>query len=125
MSNSIPLDLDAPGTFLYTPERALKGDRLTQFGLTLRDPENRAKFLNDEVSYMQSMKLTREEIELVTNRDWTGLLNAGGHLQSMLKVSATLGGNLWDIGAHNTGLSISELQSVCPRYVSDIPKGPK
>ncbi|WP_420003651.1 extradiol ring-cleavage dioxygenase [Arenibacterium sp. LLYu02] len=123
MSNSVDLTLNEPGTFLYTPERALEGHQLTLFGLSLRRADNRAAFLADPSAYMTARGLSDEERALVTAQDWTGLLRKGAHLQSILKISATLGGNLWDIGAHNTGLSVPEIMALCPRNVSAVPGG--
>lgn len=123
MSNSVDLTLDPPGTYLYTAERALEGHRLTRFGLSLRRPENRAAFLADETAYMRGFDLSDEEIGWVLARDWTALIRAGGHLQSMLKVAATLGQNLWHIGAHNAGMTTQELQAICPRRIDETPEG--
>lgn len=123
MSNSIPLNLDPPGTYVYSGELALKGYKLTQFGLSLRRPENRARFLADEAGYMEAMGLSKDEIDMVQARDWTGLVAAGGHLQSMLKVAATVGQNLWHIGAHNAGMTAEEMMNICPRHISAVPRG--
>ena len=123
MSNSVPFNLDPPGTFLYTGPVATKGYKLTKFGLSLRNPDNRTKFLADERGYMSGFGLSDKEIGMVLARDWTGLLEAGGHLQSMLKVAATVGQNLWHIGAHNAGMTTEELQKLCPRQVSGLPGG--
>ncbi|MFC7703691.1 hypothetical protein ACFQXB_05740 [Plastorhodobacter daqingensis] len=121
MSNSIPLTLDPPGTYLYTGEMASRGFRLTRFGLSLRNPDNRARFLQDEAAYMAAAGLSEQEMTLVRDRDWTGLIQAGGHLQAMLKVAATVGQNLWHIGAHNAGLTAEEMMRICPRNVSAVP----
>lgn len=123
MSNSIPFNLDPPGTYIYTGPVATKGYKLTKFGLSLRNPKNREEFLADERGYMAKAGLSDEETAMVLARDWTGLIKAGGHLQSMLKVAATVGENLWNIGAHNSDMSAEELQSLCPRRVSALPGG--
>ncbi|MCW1932294.1 protocatechuate 3,4-dioxygenase [Pararhodobacter zhoushanensis] len=123
MSNSIPLTLDEPGTYVFTAEAALRGHKLTAFGLSLRRPDNRKIFLADEEAYMQKAGLTDAQIALVRARDWTGLIRAGGHLQSMLKVAATVGQDLWHIGAHNAGISREELIALCPRRLDITPEG--
>ena len=121
MSNSMALTLDPPGTYVYTAEMALKGHRLTAFGLSLRQVNNRAAFLADEVGYMGRHGLSETDIAHVLARDWTALIAAGGHLQAMLKVAATVGQNLWHIGAHNAGMTVEELMAICPRRISAIP----
>lgn len=123
MTNSIPFTLDPPGTYVYTAEAALRGHRLTAFGLSLRRPANREAFLADEEGYMQARGLDQASIAMVRARDWTGLIRAGGHLQSMLKVAATVGQDLWHIGAHNADLTREELIALCPRKVNATPGG--
>lgn len=123
MSNSIPLDLTPPGTYLYTGAASSRGYLLTKFGLSLRRPENREVFLQDERAYMSDFGLSEQEIGWVLDRDWTALIAAGGHLQSMLKVAATVGQNLWHIGAHNADMTADELMAICPRRISALPGG--
>jgi protocatechuate 4,5-dioxygenase alpha chain len=120
-----PFDLDEPGTIEFTAERALAGQALNRFALSLRSPGGRAGFLADEPGYMRGFGLTAAEIALVTDRDWTGLLLAGGHLQAMLKLAATVGQDLWSIGAHNAGCGRDELIAGCPRTVSGLPETPE
>ena len=121
MDQPVPLDLEPPGTVLYTPELALAGHRLTRFGLSLRRPENRDAFLADERRYMDDHGLTAAEVDLVSDRDWTGMLHHGGHLQAIVKIAATVGLTLWDVGAHNVGVSTAELQQMCPRHIRATP----
>ena len=123
MSNSVLFSLDPPGTYVYDGAMATKGYALTRFGLSLRRPENRERFLADEAGYMRQWGLSAAEIDMVRRRDWTALIEAGGHLQSMLKVAATVGQNLWDIGAHNAGMTAEEMMSICPRRVKAVPGG--
>ncbi len=116
-----PFDLGEPGTIEFTAARALQGQHLNRFALSLRSPERRAEFLADETGCMTRAGLSDEEIGLVRNRDWTGLLRAGGHLQAILKLAATVGEDLWSIGAHNAGCTRDELIGACPREVSGVP----
>lgn len=116
-------DLGEPGTFEFTARRAFDGRRLNRFALGLRDPEARAAFLADEAAAMRAASLTDHECDLVRERDWTGLLRAGGHLQAILKLAATVGDDLWDIGAHTVGCSRDELRAACPRWVDGLPDG--
>lgn len=114
-------DLDEPGTIEFTAERALAGRALNRFALSLRSPANRAEFLADEPGYLRRFGLPDDQVELVSERDWTGLLRAGGHLQAMLKLAATVGEDLWSIGAHNAGCGRDELIAATPRKVSGLP----
>ncbi|MFD0744746.1 hypothetical protein ACFQ1L_25205 [Phytohabitans flavus] len=87
----------------------------------MRKPDNRAAFLADEAAYMRAADLSDDEIDLVRQRDWTGLMRAGGHLQSVLKLAATVGQDLWHVGAHNAGCTKDELVAACPRRVTGLP----
>lgn len=114
-------DLDEPGTIEFTAERALAGQALNRFALSLRSPAGRAEFLGDEAGYMRRFGLGDRDIGLVAERDWTGLLRAGCHLQAALKLAATVGEDLWSIGAHNAGCGREELIAATPRRVSGVP----
>ena len=114
-------DLEAPGTYLYNGPASTRGEGLNRFALSLRVPANRAAFLADEDAYVAGFGLTPGERALVTARDWTGLLEAGAHLLAVLKLAATLGLNLYHIGAHNAGTDAATLQAACPRKVSGLP----
>ena len=114
-------DLEAPGTYLYNGPASTRGYGLNRFALSLRSPANRAAFLADEDRYVAGFGLTDAERALVAARDWTGLLQAGGHLLAVLKLAATLGLNLYHIGAHNAGTDAATLQAACPRKVSGLP----
>jgi protocatechuate 4,5-dioxygenase, alpha chain len=119
-----PLDLDEPGTIEFTAERALAGQALNRFALSLRSAGHRAEFLADEPGYLRRFRLSVAEIALVGDRDWTGLLLAGGHLHALLKLAATVGQDLWDIGAHNIGCGRGALIAATPRTVGGLPSPP-
>jgi protocatechuate 4,5-dioxygenase alpha chain len=116
-------DLDWPGTLVYSSELALRGHKLNRFALSLRSPACRQAFLADEGSYMQNCGVTPQVQAMVVDRDWTGLLRAGGHLQAILKIAATVGQHLWHIGAHNAGTNAETMRAACPRRVSGLPPG--
>ena len=113
-------DLDEPGTYLYDGAASSRGYTLNRFALSLRDRTARESFLRDEVGYIGQYRLSPELRTLVQERDWSGLLRAGGHLQAILKLAATVGQNLYDIGAHNAGVDRSTLFENCPRRVSGL-----
>lgn len=115
------LDLSEPGTIEFTAERALAGRNLNRFALSLRSPAKRAEFLADELEFMLRAGLSAVEIALVQERDWTGLLLAGGHLQAIVKLAATVGQDLWAIGAHNAGCNREAMIAACPRRVNGLP----
>ena len=114
-------NLEPPGTYLYTGPASSRGWRLNQLCLSLRAPSAREAFLADEDAYVAGFGLSEEERALVRSRDWSGLLEAGGHLQAVLKLAATLGLNIYHIGAHNVGTDARTLYAACPRRVAALP----
>jgi protocatechuate 4,5-dioxygenase, alpha chain len=115
--------LDAPHTYLYTGPMSSAGERLNRFALSLKIPANRAAFLAEPRAYVSTCSLTPSEVDLITRRDWTGLMQAGAHLQAILKIAATAGESLWHIGAHCAGMSVEQMQSACPRRRDGLPPG--
>ena len=113
-------DLKPPGTYLFDGARAAQGFVLNRFALSLKQPANRERFLRDEQVYLSAYSLTPECRALIRNRDWTGLLQAGGHLQALLKLAATVGQNIYHIGAHNCGIGVEAMRDACPRHVTGI-----
>ena len=120
-ANSIALDLRAPGTTVYTAELALKGQRLNRCALSLRLPANRDAYAADPEAYLRAAGLTSKEGALVQAKDWTGLLQAGCHLQTMLFFAAVSGETLWHIGSHHAGMEVAEMMQLCPRRVVGLP----
>jgi len=118
---AVSASLDPPDTFLYTGPLSTRGARLNRFGLSLRSAENRAAFQGDAPAYMHAYGLSEAERDLVSRGDWTGLLAAGCHLQTTVKIAAAVGQNLWHIGAHNAGMSVEELMAICPRPAAQAP----
>jgi len=117
----IAFNLSEPGTFVFSGLDSTRGFALNRFALSLKQAENRRAFLADELAYMAGFGLTADQIDHVRGRDWTGLLRSGGHLQAILKLAATVGQSLWDIGAHNAGIATEAMLRLCPRRVSRLP----
>lgn len=115
------LSLEAPHTYVYSGAASTRGFRLNRFALSLTKPANRARFLGGEDAYLDDHGLSDAEKALVRARNWTGLLEAGGHLQAILKLAATLGQTIYAIGAHNVGADADALYAACPRAVSALP----
>ena len=113
--------LEPPHTYVYTGPMSTAGERINRFALSLKTPANRTSFLADSAAYQACHGLTEKESDLVQRRDWKGLLEAGGHLQAILKIAATLGESLWHIGAHCAQMSVAGMKSACPRRVDGLP----
>ena len=91
------------GTTVFTGARSHQGYRINKLAMSLTDPANRDAFRTDERGYMARFALTEREMDLVARRDWTGLVDAGGSIYVLLKIAATVGQNLLQIGAQMRG----------------------
>ena len=114
--------LEPPDSFVYTGPMSTAGRNINLFSLSLKIPDNRKAFLADPAVYMLRFDLTEAQQAMVDARDWTGLIKAGGHLQAVLKIAATVGENLWHVGAHNAGVPVEEMLEACPRRVGGLPE---
>ena len=99
---------------LFTGERSMAGYRLNKLSASLIDPDNRAEFLADEHAYCRRFELTAEETKLVLNRDWTGMVAAGGNVYVFLKIAATVGSNLLEVGAEMRGETLDQFMATRP-----------
>lgn len=104
------------GTYVFTPERSRRGYRINKLASTLTDPENRKRFLADEVAYMRAMRLTDEEIALVRRRDWAEIVRHGGNVYVILKIAATVGQTLLQMGAQMRGETLEQFMATRPAH---------
>ncbi|MCS5681965.1 MAG: hypothetical protein NZ609_05410 [Acidimicrobiales bacterium] len=96
---------------VFTGERSMAGYRLNKLSASLIDQDNRAEFLSDENAYCQRFELTAEETQLVADRDWTGMVAAGGNVYVFLKIAATVGSSLLEVGADMRGETIDQFMA--------------
>ena len=102
------------GSTVFTTERSRKGYRINKLAMSLTDPANRDAFRADERAYMAKFALTEPEMDLVARRDWTGLVDAGGSIYVLLKIAATVGQNLLQIGAQMRGETLDAFMASRP-----------
>ena len=100
---------------VFTGERSMAGYRLNKLSASLTDPTRRREFLDDEAAYCQSFGLTPAEQQLVADRDWSGLVDAGGNVYVFLKIAATIGSSLLEVGAEMRGESLEAFLESRPR----------
>ncbi len=94
---------EIPGTHVFTGELSQQGYRLNRLSMTLTKLENRERFLADEEGYMVRLGLTESERDMVRRRDWAAIIQSGGNIYLTLKIAATLGQNLLQMGAQMRG----------------------
>jgi len=88
---------------VYDGARALRGRRLNQFALSIRDEEHRRRFVADETAYMKAEGLTPHEIDMVHRRDWLEIVKYGGNMYALIKVARALGISQARVGAQMRG----------------------
>jgi protocatechuate 4,5-dioxygenase alpha subunit len=99
------------GGYVFSGENSAKSYRLNKMASTLTSPENRAKFQADEDGYMRGLDLSEQEIDLVTRRDWKGMMDYGASIYLVIKIGGSVGQSLPEIGAHTAGMTVAEFQA--------------
>ena len=92
-----------PGTILFTGEQSRRGYLLNRMAMSLTDAANRTSFVADELGYMRGMGLHDDEIDMVSRRDWRGMLEHGGSIYLLIKIAGALGCSLQEVGRHTSG----------------------
>ena len=82
---------DIPGTYLFNKDRCHEGYHLNMFCMSLMKKENREAFRADETAYLDPFPLTPEQRRCVLERDWLGMIHAGGNIYYVSKLGATDG----------------------------------
>ncbi|MDC0598330.1 protocatechuate 4,5-dioxygenase subunit alpha [Gammaproteobacteria bacterium] len=95
---------DVPGTYLFTAEHSRKGYHLNMFCMSLIKEENRKEFLADEAKYLDKYPLTDEQRRTVLERDWIGMIKAGGNIYFTIKLGATDGKSFQYVAGEMTGM---------------------
>ena len=114
MTGTTYRDETIAGTTVFTGARSHQGYRINKLAMSLADPANRDAFRADERGYMAKFGLTEPEMDLVARRDWTGLVDAGGSIYVLLKIAATVGQNLLQIGAQMRGETLDAFMASRP-----------
>lgn len=69
----------------------------------LCSPAEREAFKRDEQGFMARFALTEEERNLIRQRDFKGLIEAGMNIYAMLKIGSASGNSLYRMGAQMRG----------------------
>jgi gallate dioxygenase len=102
------LDDVISGAYVFTGERSAKSYALNKMANTLSSPGNRTAFQADEAGYMRGLGCSQEQIGLVRDRDWKGMMEHGASIYLLLKIGAAVGVPLPEIGVHTAGLTLAE-----------------
>jgi gallate dioxygenase len=107
-----------PGTYPFTLERSHKGYRLNRFLHQLIDPAWRARFLEHPQALFDEHQLSPRECQLVTERDWQGLIRYGAIFFLLEKLGAVLGVSNLHIYSAMKGMSLEDFQKTRNQQVT-------
>jgi len=87
------------GSPVFDLAMSWRGYRINKMCNALSHAGNRAAYQLDEEGFLAQYGLTEEEKRLVRNRDFGGLLEAGGNIYFLLKLGVVTGNGLYKMGA--------------------------
>ena len=82
---------DIPGTKVFTAIRSREAYHLHKFCMSLMQDENRKAFREDERAYLDKFKMSEEQKQAVLDRDFNKLIELGGNIYFLDKLSNTDG----------------------------------
>ncbi|MGL6160158.1 protocatechuate 4,5-dioxygenase subunit alpha [Microbulbifer sp.] len=83
--------LEIPGTTVFDASCARKGYHLNQFCMSLMTVENRRAFKSDERAYLDRWPMSEAQRQAVLDRDYSRLIQLGGNIYFLVKISSTDG----------------------------------
>ena len=96
---------DIPDTSIFDLRLSRRGARLNRMCTALCSPAERDAFKRDEEAFMERFSLNEEEKNLIRQRDFKGLIEAGMNIYAMLKIGSATGNSLYRMGAQMRGES--------------------
>jgi protocatechuate 4,5-dioxygenase, alpha chain len=103
---------DLPGTRVFTAERSKRGYNLNQFCMSLMQAQNRERFKADERAYLDEWPMTDDQKRAVLDRDYNAMLDCGGNIYFLEKISATDGLSYLQAVSTMTGMSVEDYQQM-------------
>lgn len=97
-----------PDISIFDLKTSFAGYRINKMANSLNTPENRDAFKADEEGYMTRFSLTEAEKVLIRQRDFSGLIDAGGNIYFLIKIAFCTGSGLYRMGAKMRGESYEE-----------------
>lgn len=101
---------DIEGTYPFTLERSVRAYRINSYLHQLIDPVFRERFRNDPESTYEEADLTGEERDLISRRDWRGMIHYGVIFFLLEKLGAVSGVSNLHIYAAMRGQSLEDFQ---------------
>ena len=82
---------DIPGTKIFNAMRSRQAYHLHKFCMSLMVPANREAFRADEGAYLDRFRMSPEQKQAVRDRDFNQLIELGGNIYFLVKLSNTDG----------------------------------
>ena len=82
---------DIPGTTVFNALRSRQAYHLHKFCMSLMQEENREAFRADERGYLDRFRMSEEQKQAVLGRDFPKLIDMGGNIYFLVKLSNTDG----------------------------------
>jgi protocatechuate 4,5-dioxygenase alpha chain len=96
---------DIPGTTVFNAMRSRQAYHLHKFCMSLMQPENRDAFRADERGYLDRFRMSDEQKQAVLDRDFTRLIDLGGNIYFLVKLSNTDGWSTQKAVSSMTGMT--------------------
>jgi protocatechuate 4,5-dioxygenase alpha chain len=99
---------DIPGTTVFNALRSRQAYHLHKFCMSLMQPDNREAFRADERAYLDKFRMSEEQKQAVLDRDFTRLIDLGGNIYFLVKLSNTDGWTTQKAVSSMTGMTPDE-----------------
>ena len=99
---------DIPGTTVFTAKRSRQAYHLHKFCMSLMDAANREAFKQDQRAYLDRFRMSEEQKQAVLDRDFSRLIDLGGNIYFLVKLSNTDGWSTQKAVGSMTGMTADE-----------------
>ena len=99
---------DIPGTKVFNAMRSRQAYHLHKFCMSLMEPANREAFRQDERAYLDRFHMSAEQKQAVLDRDFNQLIELGGNIYFLVKLSNTDGWSTQKAVGSMTGMTPDE-----------------
>ena len=99
---------DIPGTKVFNAMSSRQAYHLHKFCMSLMDPANREAFRRDESAYLDRFRMSPEQKQAVISRDFNQLIELGGNIYFLVKLSNTDGWSTQKAVGSMTGMTPDE-----------------
>ena len=99
---------DIPGTTVFTGARSREAYHLHKFCMSLMDEANRAAFKDHQRAYLDRFRMSEEQKRAVLDRDFNRLIDLGGNIYFLVKLSNTDGWSVQRAVGSMTGMTADE-----------------